>query len=97
MKALIVFACPHDEARRGSAAERLLNLSDAVDDVVTTSSTASKFVLRRPSRMFSGVVSEVGQAPPSKGGKKRVMVTSGMVGVGPYGGRQKDTLRGQTG
>ena len=34
MKALIVFAYPHDEARRGLAAEHLLNLSDAVDDVV---------------------------------------------------------------
>jgi hypothetical protein len=34
VKALIVFAYPHDEARRGSAAEHLLNLSDAVDDVV---------------------------------------------------------------
>ena len=33
VKALIGFAYPHDEARRGSAAE-LLNLSDAVDDVV---------------------------------------------------------------
>ena len=34
VKALIGFAYPHDEARRGSAAEHLLNLSDAVDDVV---------------------------------------------------------------
>ena len=34
VKALIVFDYSHDEARRGSAAEHLLNLSDAVEDVV---------------------------------------------------------------
>ena len=34
MKTSIVFAYPHDEARRGSAAEHLLNLSNAVDDIV---------------------------------------------------------------
>ena len=37
VRALIGFAYPHeshDGARRGSAAEHLLNLSDAVDDVV---------------------------------------------------------------
>ena len=34
VKALIVFAYPHDEAKRGSDAEHLLNPSDAVDDVV---------------------------------------------------------------
>ena len=34
VRALATFAYPHDEARRGEAAEHLLHLSDAVDDVV---------------------------------------------------------------
>ena len=34
VKAMPTFAYPHDEARRGEAAERLLHLSDAIDDVV---------------------------------------------------------------